>query len=235
MKPVCLITGAGGRLGAALCEALLATHDIVAIYRSRLPPVSTQFRTRVANIGDYDPETDPGGAVHAVRADLTRGEERRRVTDIALARFGRVDSIVNAAADTRFHGRLTELWDHEDAVRRQLDMNCVVPLALVSTIHQAAWKHEPQENARRNRCVVNVSSASALIVGQPSGQAFYSASKAALNMLTMYLSLELAPYSVRVNAICPGGFTDPAATARVVAAIRTLLDGEGTGKVVSRL
>lgn len=235
MKPVCLITGAGGRLGAALCAELIDTHDIVAVYRSRLPPVSTQFRTRVPHLFEFDPASPPDGAVYAVQADLTVAEERRRVADVALAHFGRVDSVVNAAADTKFHGRLTELCDHGEAVRHQLDVNCIVPLQLVSLIHQASWKYEPHENARWNRCVVNVSSVSALVVGQPVGQAYYSASKAALNMLTMYLSLELAPYSVRVNAICPGQFIEPVATSRVVASVKTLLEGESTGKVVSRV
>jgi NAD(P)-dependent dehydrogenase (short-subunit alcohol dehydrogenase family) len=235
VKPVCLITGAGGRLGAALCAELVETSEVIAVYRSRLPPVSSQLRMRTPNILAYDPRAPAPRSVYCIQADLSAADDLRRVTEVALARFGRIDAIVNAAADTKFHGRLVDLWGDSEAVRRQLLINCVAPFELVSAIHHASWKNEPEENARWNRNVVNVSSVSGLIVARSNGQAFYGASKAALNMLTMYLSLELAPYSVRVNAVCPAEFTEPAATAGVVSAIRTLLEGDATGDVLTRI
>jgi NAD(P)-dependent dehydrogenase (short-subunit alcohol dehydrogenase family) len=150
-----------------------------------------------------------------------------------LARFGRVDAIVNSAADTRFYGRVSEIWHGDDYAQNQMLINCIAPFQLISAIHQSSWKDDTHENAKWNRNVINVSSVSALQVSENQGQAFYGASKAALNMLTMYLSLELAPYSVRVNAICPGRFVEATATDVVVKSIRKLLVGTSTGLVVS--
>jgi NAD(P)-dependent dehydrogenase (short-subunit alcohol dehydrogenase family) len=232
MKPVCLLTGAGGRLGRAACLTLAEHYDIVAVYRKNVPDVPSQLRWPIRP--EAEPDTEPAAAarsVYCVQADLTKREDVRRVVEVALGRHGRIDAIVNSAADTRFHGRLVELWESGDHAAAQLAINCIAPFQLVSAVFQASWKDEPDANARWNRSVVNVSSASALYVTADRGQAFYSASKAALNMLTMYLSLELAPYSVRANAICPGHFSDVAATREVVDAIGQLLGGAATGTV----
>jgi NAD(P)-dependent dehydrogenase (short-subunit alcohol dehydrogenase family) len=155
----------------------------------------------------------------------------RRIVEVALARFGFIDSVVNAAADTKFHGKLTELWDADEYAPSQLFANCVAPLRLVSLVHRACWRDRTAANAERNRSVVNVSSVSGLYVFRDSGQAFYAASKAALNILTMYLALELAPYSVRANALCPGRFTEGDSTEQVATNVIRLLEGTDTGMV----
>jgi NAD(P)-dependent dehydrogenase (short-subunit alcohol dehydrogenase family) len=235
MRPVCLITGAGGRLGSALCTELSETWDIVAAYRANPPAVGSQLRMRVGNLLEYNSRAPLTSSIHCVQADLSVPEDMRRLGEVALARFGKIDAIVNAAADIKFHGLLTEISDGANSSQQQLLLNCIAPFQLVSAIHQASWKDVPFENARWNRSVVNVSSRSALNISHDEGQAVYSASKAAMNMLSMYLALELAPYSVRVNALCPGRFTTPLKTARVVKSVRRLLEGDATGLVVSEV
>jgi NAD(P)-dependent dehydrogenase (short-subunit alcohol dehydrogenase family) len=229
MKPVCLITGAGGRLGQALCDALKDRYDLIATYRHTVPLVSSRLRRRVNFEKPSQPEPSP---VLCVQADLSQRNDIARLVEVSLARYGRVDAIVNAAADTHFHGPLIELWQSDNAASSQLLVNSVAPVQLVSAIHYHCWKDEPEENAHRNRNVINISSRSALEVQKNAGQGFYSASKAALNMLTLYLSLELAPYSVRANAVCPGAFKDQSSTALVVQKIQSLLEGDCTGTVV---
>jgi NAD(P)-dependent dehydrogenase (short-subunit alcohol dehydrogenase family) len=216
MRPVCLITGAAGRLGADLCLALRDDYDLVATYHSKAPAGT--------------PECE---RVHLVQADLTRRADVTRVIDTALQRFGRIDSLINAAADIKFHGPLRDVWFADDYPESQMLLNSIVPMRLASAIYQTCWKDQSSENARWNRSVVNVSSISGLYVFQERGQAFYGVSKAALNMLTLYLSLELAPVSVRVNAICPSRFTGKSATRRVTEAIRGLLTGNSTGKILT--
>ncbi|SFG39745.1 NAD(P)-dependent dehydrogenase, short-chain alcohol dehydrogenase family [Duganella sp. CF458] len=211
MKPVCLVTGAGGRLGRDLCRALQEDYEVVATYRSRMHSHGM-----------------------GIQADLTQREDIARVVETAMERHGRIDALVNAAADIAFHGSLRELWRAEDDYpQSQMLLNAIAPMQLASAIYQYCWKGQAAENARRNRSIVNVSSISGLYVFEERGQAFYGVSKAALNMLTLYLSLELAPFSVRVNAVCPARFTDPAATGRVTNAIRSLLGGAATGTIVS--
>jgi NAD(P)-dependent dehydrogenase (short-subunit alcohol dehydrogenase family) len=233
MKRVCLITGAGGRLGSALCAELLDSWNIVAVYHSHPPRLDSQLSMRVENILTYDPKVTLESSVHCIRADLSLQEDIRRLTEVAIARFGKVDAIVNSAADTRFHGFLTELSDGPATSQQQLLLNCIAPFQLVSAIHQASWKDTPFENARCNRSVVNISSQSALDITHDQGQAMYSASKAALNTLSVFLAMELAPYSVRVNALCPGRFTSDVPTGQVVKSIRRLLEGTATGTIDS--
>jgi NAD(P)-dependent dehydrogenase (short-subunit alcohol dehydrogenase family) len=164
---------------------------------------------------------------------LSKRQDIRRVVDISLETFGRIDCVINTAADTRFHGKLIELWESNDYPESQLRINCIAPLTLVSAVFQECWKNNTSENMLFNRNVVNVSSISGFYAYPSSGQGFYSASKAAMNMLTLYLSLELAPYSVRANAICPARFTHGSTIQAVVKSIEDLLVGNYMGKIVS--
>lgn len=216
MKPVCLITGAGGRLGLDLCQVLQVEYQVVASYRSR-PPVI------------------PSSSVSLIQADLTCRDDLQHLVTETLARHGRIDALVNCAADIKFHGSLRDLWQAGDYPQSQLLLNAVVPMQLASAIHLQYWKEQPAENVRWNRSIVNVSSISGLYVFQERGQAFYGVSKAALNMLTLYLALELAPYGVRANAICPSRFTGKTATRRVTEAIGRLLSGKDTGTIDMRI
>jgi NAD(P)-dependent dehydrogenase (short-subunit alcohol dehydrogenase family) len=233
MKPVCLVTGAGGRLGKALCRELSAEYNIIASYRRTEPAVPSQNRWPAGEGVAQKVSERENARIYCVQADLNRREDVRRLVEVSLARFGHVDAIVNLAADVKFHGKLIELWHDDEYAPTQLQTNCIAPLQLVSAIHQHCWKDQSRQNAARNRSVVNVSCLSGLYVYNETGQAFYAASKAALNMLTMYLSLELAPYSVRANALCPDRFSDQASACRVAREVQKLLTGVATGAVLT--
>jgi NAD(P)-dependent dehydrogenase (short-subunit alcohol dehydrogenase family) len=229
MRPVCLITGAGGRLGSALCRDLLATHDVAAVYRNQLPSVPSQFSIPIIPGSSAG---EPAGAAFCIQGDLTVRADLRRIVEVTMARFGRIDVLIQAAADTRYHGRLLELSFDSAPVEHQMLANCVAPIALASAIFQQFWKNERQSNRASNRVVIHVSSISGLYVFPGAGQGFYSASKAALNFLTAHLAWELADYSVRVNAICPSRFPDSIPVTKVVAAVRNLIDSDITGEIV---
>jgi NAD(P)-dependent dehydrogenase (short-subunit alcohol dehydrogenase family) len=226
MKPVCLLTGGSGKLGVALVQKLSLTHSIVLSYNTREPDGFSQLKRRLDAVDDD--KNDP----FAVQANLRDRNDQRRLVEVTLARYGRVDILINCAADTKFHGALLNLAFSDRAEIDQLDLNCVQPMRLASLVHQECWKHDPEGNARMNRCVVNVSSISGLYVFSGVGQAFYAASKAALNHLTQFLANELKPYSVRVNAICPARFPDNISTSCVVDAITALIEGCENGRVV---
>lgn len=215
MKPVCLITGAAGHLGRDLCETLQENFHVVGVYHSKKPSLSSEQ--------------------YAIQADLTCRDDVQRIIDVTLDRFGQIDALINAAADIKFHGKLRDLWLADDYPQSQLLLNSIVPMQLASAIYQSCWKKQTEENARWNRSVVNISSISALYVFEERGQAFYGVSKAALNMLTLYLSLEMAPFNVRANAICPSRFVGKAATRRVSEATQRLLLGNETGEIVTKI
>merc|ERR1712151_682132 len=104
-----------------------------------------------------------------------------------------VDGLVNAAGTTE-RGNLMETT--VDMFNKQFDINTRAPFLLT----QAFAKHNIAKNAGGS--VVNISSIAAK-GGAPFIMA-YSASKAALNVLTANNASELAPYGIRVNAINMG-------------------------------
>jgi NAD(P)-dependent dehydrogenase (short-subunit alcohol dehydrogenase family) len=206
-----------------------STHEIVAQYRQRIPECASQLRHPFEKQGKVTSTT----RVYCVQADLTKRDDLKRLVEVSLARYGSIDCIINCAADVCFHGKLLEIWQSDDYALNQFDINCVAPMRLVSLVHDLYWKDNADENAKHNRSVVNVSSGSGLYVSNNSEQAFYGASKAALNLLTMYLALELASYSVRVNAICPGRFKSKESIIKISREIYSLLSGHVTGEVLS--
>jgi len=231
MTPVCLITGSAGRLGTALCRTLMKTCQIAAVYRTQLPRFPSQLRTPL-DVSRTKNKEQPGKLAFCTQGDLTNGEDVRRIVEVVLARFDRIDYVINSAADTAFHGKLLELCFDSSGVENQLMTNCVAPINLISTIFQEFWKNERTANRDFNRCVINVSSISGLYIYPNAGQAYNSATKAAINFLTMHLAYELADYSVRVNAICPPRFPGTVPVEKVVAKIKDLLKSDVTGEVV---
>ncbi len=210
MKRVCLLTGAGGRLGAAFCRLYADRYEIAAVHGKRAPPLLD--------------------GVFALRADLADPTEADRVVKAALARFGRVDLLVNNAVDYS----LFPLLDARAlaAASAQLEVNVLAPLRLVSACALRAWRGNEADNRAARRNVVNVSSLSGQNVYGNQKQGLYSASKAALDMLTRHLAAELAPLAVRANATAPDGFPRRVATEEVAASIVRLDEGELTGQIV---
>jgi NAD(P)-dependent dehydrogenase (short-subunit alcohol dehydrogenase family) len=232
MKPVCLITGAGGRLGAHLCATLRDRYRVVAAYHETPPNTSSQSMQVIDPRSFREGQELPDPQVYSVQADITRREDMRRLVEVAVARFGRIDMLINNAADLRFHGRLNELWYAEDHAERIMQLNAIVPMRLASAVFHACWKQDRSENMAAKRGVVNISSTSGQQVFK-TNDPFYAASKAALNMLSLHLAVEFAPYAVRVNAFCPGRFDNEASTARVGKAVEKILTGDDTGTIVN--
>jgi len=227
-RRVCLLTGAGGRLGSVFCATQADEYDIVAVYRHRHPPVPSQLQSLVDPL---DPDTPPytGGSVFAVQADLAMPGQVERVVELALARFGHVDLLVNAAAAAEFGSTLANSHLLDTALQ-QFHLNTVLPARLAAVLAREYWRDTPGENRIRNRSVVNMSSISG--VETYVSQGIYGASKAALNALTRHMARDFQQVGVRVNALAPTGFPLIIPTERVVARIRQLDCGDANGAVI---
>jgi len=133
-----------------------------------------------------------GGEAVAVAADISIEHDARRIGEVAVESFGGIDILVNNAADfTTFsvENASVENW------RQVLGVN-VIGTALVA-------KHAiPRMKERGKGSIVNVSSMSGLI-GQPDF-ATYNSSKGAIITMTKCMALDLAPFNIRVNTVCPG-------------------------------
>jgi len=203
---VVMVTGAAGRIGPVMCAtfaregALVGLVDI-AVERARA--------TAEALLRE-------GSRAIAVGADVSSATE----VDAALAEvtraLGPVDVLINAhgIAPNRLllEADVTE-WDRIFAVNTRgtmLTCRAVGRQMVERGLHGA---------------IVNVSSGAA--TSARLGAAGYSGSKAAINMLTQALAIELGPHGIRVNAVSPGLVTDAAQTAddpSLTAYVRMMLD-----------
>lgn len=184
-RPVALITGGGTGVGAA-CALQLAGrgYDVVVNY-SRSAGDAEKVASEAAGLGV--------DAV-ALRGSVAEDADCRRMVEETMARFGRLDVLVNSAGTTQFVAL------HELDAQNAADFQRIYAVNVVGT-YQMARAAEPHLRRSGRGAVVNISSIAAL-TGNGSSIA-YIASKGALNTLTLTLARLLSP-EVRVNAVLPG-------------------------------
>ncbi len=181
---VVLITGAGRGLGRALALAFAAEGAIVAA--NDLTPVNVE--TTVERIRSR------GGRAAVYLGDVSKKMPVQGVFTRLLDDWGGLDVLVNNAA-VRPSASLLDLdeWDWQ----RMLGVNLGGPLLTM----QVAGRIFRQQG--RGGAVLNIGDAAALSA-QADVSAAYAATKAGLAALSRAAARELAPYGVRVNALCPG-------------------------------
>src|SRR5688572_12301594 len=187
-RKVALVTGSATGVGAATALALARRgYDVLINYtKSEREANETERVCREA-----------GADTLCVRADVALDIECRSMVQAALARWNRLDALVNNAGITTFVGGGN--WDALDAeaFQRIYAVNVIGTFQMVRAC-AAALK------AGGNGAIVNVSSiAGSLGIGS---SVPYVASKGAVNSMTLHLARALAP-EVRVNAVCPGLIT----------------------------
>lgn len=230
-RKVGLLTGAGGRLGEAFCRMFSAHYDIAAVIRNRHPSAPSQREWLIDPLAPGQPVAENQGATYVIRADLREEAELDRVVDVALARFGRIDFLLNVAAVScwapMLEGDRLYRQFHE-----QMDLNVFVPLRLSALVARKFWKNRDVENRHANRCIVNVSSTSGLYIYPDKGQSVYSASKAALNYLTLHMANEYSAIGIRVNALAPTSFPSLVPTDAVSNALMRIVETTATGRIL---
>lgn len=185
--PVVLITGSARRIGAAIARQFHACGWSVVIHAHTSSGELQQLA--------FDLDMLRPGSVLALQADLRDSAALPDLVEQAVGQFGRLDALVNNASNfyPTLLGQMTaEHWDDLFAV------NARAPLLLA----QAAAPHL----RRQQGCIVNLTDLHG--TDPMRDHAVYSAAKAALEMITRSLALELAP-KVRVNAVAPGAILWP--------------------------
>jgi NAD(P)-dependent dehydrogenase (short-subunit alcohol dehydrogenase family) len=184
---VALVTGGATRVGRAISLALArGGADIVVNYNSSATE-AVQTRADIAALGR---EALP------FKADVAQAEQVRAMVDAAVARFGRLDVLVNSASLWR-----ATPWPQTS----EADWDVLHGIAAKGTFlcAQAAAPHLCEHG---DGAIINITDLSALAPFP--GFAAHSAAKAAVLNLTYSLAIEMAP-DVRVNAIAPGAVLPP--------------------------
>jgi NAD(P)-dependent dehydrogenase (short-subunit alcohol dehydrogenase family) len=182
---VAVIIGGGGVLAGAMAEGLAAAGASIAIAGR----TQEHADARAASIASK------GRPAIGIQCDASSKAGLQKVLDTVVAKFGRVDILMNAAgvnAATPFFEITEEEWN------RILDIN------LKSIFFACQVFGKAMVDAGRGGSIINITSVSA---GPPLSRVFtYSVSKGGVNQITKFLAREWAPHNVRVNAILPGFF-----------------------------
>jgi 3-oxoacyl-[acyl-carrier protein] reductase len=179
---VAFVTGGASGIGRSVAEVLATRGASIAI-----------FARNQARAGEAARALEAAGTqVASFETDVARSESVEAAFEAALARFGRVDVLVNNAGITR-DGVFLRMTD--EAWQQVLDTNLGGAFRCSRAVARAMMR------ARYGR-IINVSSVVGLMGN--AGQSNYAASKAGLLGLTKSLARELASRNVTVNAVCPG-------------------------------
>ena len=176
---VAIVTGAGTGIGRAIAIAFAREGAMVALVGRRHRPLETA----VKEIGD---------AAISIPADISRTKDVRRILDVTLEKFGKLNVLVNNAG-------VLIAGTAESHTERDWNQTFDINVKGVWLLSRAALA--PMRQAGGGS-IINMSSVVGLI-GAPNRVA-YSASKGAVTLMTKAMALDHGAEGIRVNCICPG-------------------------------
>lgn len=189
---VAIITGAASGLGMAISEILAewGAHVVISdIDQQRIDNV-------VAGI------EKSGGSAEGLFLDVTNRASIHEAVDAVVKNHGHVDIMVANAGMSAGPGYETDAGQINAVEDERWDKVLDINLSGVFTSIQAAAKHMKKQ---KSGSIVAISSVAGLRSEALCGYA-YVATKAAVVNLVRQISMELAPYNVRINGIAPGPF-----------------------------
>lgn len=177
-----IVTGSGSGFGEGIARTFALQGASVVVN-----DIDEEGGRRVLEtIGNF------GGRATFFRADVTRADETKALVDHAVEMYGGLDILVNNAGVA--HKRKPMLEVTEDELDRILAVN-------VKGLFHTANAAVPVFRERGGGSFVNIASTAA--VRPRPGLTWYNASKGAVTTLTKSMAVELAPDSIRVNAVNP--------------------------------
>jgi 3-oxoacyl-[acyl-carrier protein] reductase len=180
---IAIVTGASKGIGAAIAKGLAAAGAAVAVNYSSSREGAD--RTVAEIVGK-------GGKAVAIQGNMAKAADVKRLFEVTKKELGTPTVLVNNAGVFQFDPieGITEEEFH-----REFDTNVLGPILTI----QEALKYFPASGGS----VINISSIASL--NPVPNSSLYSATKAAVDTLTLALAKELGPRNIRVNTVAPGG------------------------------
>jgi gluconate 5-dehydrogenase len=183
---VAVIAGGGGAIGGAMAVALAGAGAKVAVADVTIDRAeATAVKVRAL-----------GGEALALAVDATQEAECDRIVAETIARFGKLDIVVNAIGG----GAGKVLFDAQEYPRDAWDW--IYELNVRSTLLATQAAVRAMVAAGNGGRVLNISSVRASL-GINAGYSAYVAAKGAITSLTRQWATEWAKYGINVNAIAP--------------------------------
>jgi NAD(P)-dependent dehydrogenase (short-subunit alcohol dehydrogenase family) len=183
---VAFVSGGGGAIGSAMAETLAGAGASVAL--------AGLTRENVESAAE--PLRAAGAECLAVPGDVTLPEECERMVAETVARFGRLDIVLNAVGG----GAGKALHPAESYPVAAWDW--IIDLNLRSTLYATQAAVKAMIAAGNGGRVLNISSVRGQL-GIDAGYSAYVAAKGAINALTRQWATEWAKHRINVNAIAP--------------------------------
>lgn len=188
---VVLLTGAGQGLGAEALK-MFAREGAAVIGTARREYMVQEVIDELMKEGDYN--------LLAMHQDVGSREDWETVVKAAVEKFGKIDILVNNAAQVTNTDILTCTEDEMINVFKTNVLSIVLGIQTVT----------PEFEKLGKGVVVNVNSLAGIVSGDADGgSAPYSASKGAGRSLTKHAAYYLAPKNIRVNSVHPGPISTP--------------------------
>jgi 3-oxoacyl-[acyl-carrier protein] reductase len=179
---VAVVTGASKGIGAAIAEHLAAEGASVVVNYAASKTGAEALVRRI---------NDKGGTAVAIQADVSKPDDIKRLFAQARAAYGKLDVLVNNAGIYEF-APLESITP--ELFHKQFNLNV---LGLLLATQEAVKLMGPTGGS-----IINISSIAGPMPIE--NASVYSATKAAVDAITIALSKELGPKKIRVNSLNPG-------------------------------